>query len=135
MADDRGRVLHAGLQLLDRQLVDRRGVLCGKVDDLELEPSEDGRTWYVTAIVTGPGALMVRSGHRRLGGWLRHFARTFVSGSEADPGRVPFRAVRTVGDEVVLSIDAEDLATHGGERWVRDHVIRRIPGSGHDPDQ
>lgn len=31
-----GRVLHAGLQLLDRQLVDRNGHLCGKVDDLEL---------------------------------------------------------------------------------------------------
>ena len=31
-----GRVLHAALHLLDRQMRDRHGTLCGKVDDLEL---------------------------------------------------------------------------------------------------
>lgn len=134
MTDD-GRVLHAGLQLLDRQLVDREGVLCGKVDDLELEHSEDGRRLYVSAIVTGPGALLTRWGRRRLGGWLRRFVAVFVPGREEDPGRIPFRSVRGIGDEIVVSVDAEELASKGGERWVRDHVIGRIPGSGHDPHQ
>ena len=47
-----GRVLHAALHLLDHQLRARHGELCGKVDDLEIEPTDDG-TWYVTAILTG----------------------------------------------------------------------------------
>jgi sporulation protein YlmC with PRC-barrel domain len=132
---DQGRVLHAGLQLLDRQLVDRNGGLCGKADDLELEPSEDGSAWHVTAIITGPGALLTRTNHRRLGGWLRRFVREHVPGRDQDPGRIPFRDVREIGDEIVLSVDGEELATSGGERWVRDHVIGHIPGSGHDPDQ
>ena len=37
-----GRVLEAGLHLLDRQLVDRDGRLAGKVDDLEFELPEGG---------------------------------------------------------------------------------------------
>ena len=63
MADDT-RVVHAGLQLLDRQLVDREGVLCGKVDDVEIEVDDDGRA-YVTAILCGPGALLSRTGRTR----------------------------------------------------------------------
>ena len=51
-----GRVLHAGLHLLDRQLRDRHGRLCGKVDDVELERTADG-TVVVTAILSGPGHL------------------------------------------------------------------------------
>ena len=64
-----GRVLHAALHLLDRQLRDRDGELCGKVDDLELEQADDG-TWYVTAILTGPGHLLYRLGRRTAGTWL-----------------------------------------------------------------
>jgi sporulation protein YlmC with PRC-barrel domain len=43
-----------GLEVLDRQLVDAEGELCGKVDDLELD-SRGGRA-RVTAIVFGPAA-------------------------------------------------------------------------------
>jgi hypothetical protein len=41
-----GRALEAGLQLLDRQLIDKDGRLAGKVDDLELEfPTAAARRW------------------------------------------------------------------------------------------
>ena len=56
---DGGRVLHAELDLLDHQLRDRAGRLCGKVDD---------------------------------------------------------------------------LASSQAERWVREHAIRRIPGSRHEAE-
>jgi hypothetical protein len=59
-----GRVLEAGLHLLDRQLVDADGRLAGKVDDLELEFPEGGGPPVVTAILAGPGALSRRSGSR-----------------------------------------------------------------------
>jgi sporulation protein YlmC with PRC-barrel domain len=116
-----GRVLYAGLALLDRQLVDREGRLCGKVDDLELTVGDDGRA-FVTAVLTGPGALLLRTGHNRLGAWLReHLA--------GDRGRIPLGRVADIGDHVTLAMDADEVATAGGERWVRDHVIGHVPGS------
>jgi hypothetical protein len=129
--NDSGRVLHAGLHLLDRQLVSRDDRLCGKVDDLELsDPDEQGNI-HVTAVLCGPGALMLRAGHRRLGAWLRRFAADTVPGPDADPVSIDFGRVADIGDHITLSMDNEQVATFGGERWCRDHVISHIPGSGH----
>ena len=66
-----GRTLWAGLRLLDRQLVDRNGRMTGMVDDLLLSPSEDGQHLYVTAILSGPGALAQRLDRRRYGNWMQ----------------------------------------------------------------
>jgi sporulation protein YlmC with PRC-barrel domain len=126
-----GRVLHAGLQVLDRQLVDRSGRLCGKVDDLELtEPDAEGRL-YVGAILSGPGALLARTGHTRLGGWFRRVAALAFDSDRDDPVRIPFHRVAAIGNHVTLSMDSEEVAGFGGERWTRDHVIGHIPGSRH----
>jgi hypothetical protein len=130
MAD--GRVLYAGLQLLDRQLVDREGRLCGKVDDLELiDAGADGaERIYVAAVLSGPGALLQRTGHRRLGAWLRRLASDVLPGEGDDPVAIPIARVADIGDHVTLSVDHEHVASFGGERWIRDHVIAHIPGSG-----
>jgi hypothetical protein len=129
---DESRIVYAGLQLLDRQLVDRDGVLCGKVDDVELAEADDGNV-YATAILCGPGALLARTGHARLGGWLRRFAAASYPW-EGDPGSVGFEHVTELGDHVELDVSHEEVATFAGERWVRDHIIGRIPGSGHHAD-
>jgi hypothetical protein len=130
-----GRVLHAGLQLLDRQLVDRSDRLCGKVDDLELtEPDEHGQL-YVAAILCGPGALMMRTGHRRLGDWLRRVTGMVTPATRDDPVRIPFTHVADIGNHVMLGMDSEDVATFAIERWTRDHIISHVPGSGHAADQ
>jgi hypothetical protein len=62
-----GRVLEAGLHLLDRQLVDSDGRLAGKVDDLEIELPEGGSP-LVTAILAGPGAARPASPSRSSSG-------------------------------------------------------------------
>ena len=62
-----GRRVWAGLQLLDRQLIAHEGRLAGTVDDLELTASDDGDQLYVSAILSGPGALAYRLGRRRFG--------------------------------------------------------------------
>src|SRR3954469_6014971 len=54
------RSLQLQLQLVDHQMVDRDGRLCGNVDDLELEIPENGSTPYVSAILSGPAALAPR---------------------------------------------------------------------------
>jgi hypothetical protein len=130
-----GRVLQAGLQLLDRQLVDRNDRLCGKVDDLELtEPDENGNV-YISAIVCGPGALLTRLGRRRLGGWLRRTVRSGFRSDRDDPVRIPFSLVSDVGNHVTLAMDSEEVATFAAERWTRDHLISHIPGSRHEPPE
>ena len=131
-----GRVLYAGLQLLDRQLVDRSGRLCGKVDDLELsEPDPDGNR-YVEALLSGPGALLGRTGHRRLGDWLRRFvAGAFADADGDDPVRMSFGRVVDIGNHISLDVGSEEAASFATERWVRDHVIGHIPGSGIRADQ
>jgi hypothetical protein len=122
-----GRVLYAGLRLLDRQLVDRSGRPCGKVDDLELETGADGSV-YVSAILTGPGALLERTGHSRLGGWLRRLAPGALP-SGTSYAAIPIRRVANIDAQISLSLDVEEVATFGGERWVWDHIVRHIPGS------
>jgi hypothetical protein len=125
-----GRVLYAGLELLDHQLRDRSGRLCGNVDDLELQRSSDTGELYVTAFVAGPGALLQRMGRRRLGGWMERTNR-LVNGPERDRNLIPFALAARIGPNIDLAVDAEDLATFDTERWVRDHVIGHLPGNRH----
>jgi hypothetical protein len=125
-----GRELYAGLHILDLQLIDRDGRLCGKVDDLELSQTADGN-WYVSAIISGPGALWYRLGRRRLGRWLRtHLSSSF--GDRPDPDRIPMRSVSEIGAAIRLGASHTDLGTAAVENWVRDHIIGHIPGSRHD---
>ena len=122
-----GRVIHAGLGLLDRQLVDRTGRLCGKVDDVELsEPDEQGRV-YVEALT--------RTGRRHLGRGLRRMTRREFGTEGDDAGRVPLSRVADIGNHVTLAMDSEEVATFAVERWTRDHIICHIPGSGYDAPQ
>jgi hypothetical protein len=125
-----GRVFYAGLELLDHQLRDRSGRLCGNVDDLELQRSSDTGELYVTALVAGPGALLQRMGRRRLGGWTERTNR-LVNGPERDRNLIPLALAARIGPNIDLAVDAEDLATFDTERWVRDHVIGHLPGNRH----
>jgi hypothetical protein len=126
-----GRVLHAALHLLDRQLRDRHGELCGKVDDLELARTDTG-TWYVTTLDTGSGQLLYRLGRRRAGTWLAKLVTHIEQSNLENPSRIPYDRVSDIGITVDLALDADDLATFAAERWTRDHIIGHIPGSRHD---
>jgi hypothetical protein len=132
-----GRVLHAELDLLDHQLRDRDGRLCGNIDDLELSRSETGAL-YVTALLSGPGTLLVRFGCGRLGRWLERFRRetgAYGQSGREDAGRIPMALVRQIGPVIDVAASADELASSQSERWVRQHIIGRIPGSAHDEAQ
>jgi hypothetical protein len=125
-----GRVIDAGLHLLDRQLVDADGRLCGKVDDLELELPDDGGLPVVVAVLTGPGVLSTRvrgritTGIGRLHAWV-------ARGVGGGPSRIPFSQVQTISHHLTLTVTVDDLDAQGEERWMRDHVITKLPGAGH----
>jgi sporulation protein YlmC with PRC-barrel domain len=122
-----GRVLSAGLDLLDRQLVDPEGLMAGTVDDLELELREDGPPELVS-ILAGPGALARRLGGR-LGVWMASAHDLLKDPERRGPARISFGVVARIGSQVDLTLGREDLDTFEFERWVRDRIIGKIPGA------
>lgn len=129
------RVLHATLDLLDRQILDRNRLPCGNVDDVELTVNDDGQV-YVTALLTGPGMLSYRLGRHRLGAWLQE-ANQRLHGDgqdDRDRSRIPMELAYSIGPAISVSLDADDIAAHDLERWARDHFADRIPG-GRDAPQ
>lgn len=120
-----GRVLDADLELLDRQILDPDGVPISTVDDLELSTPADlahldpQHPPVVQALLTGP-ILMTRI----FGGRLPE--TRFI--------RIPWSIVTRVGTVVSVGAAADSLDASWTERWMRDHVISRIPGGRHDPE-
>jgi sporulation protein YlmC with PRC-barrel domain len=103
------------LSVLDHQLVDRDGVNCGKVDDLELS-GLDGDSPEVTAILVGGNAWRARG---RLGRLLARLAGNAV--------HVPWEEVDSVTEVVTLKRTAAELRLNrGDERWAR--LVGKLPG-------
>lgn len=125
-----GRVVLVGLELLDRQIVDRDGKLAGKVDDLELSFPESGGAPYVTAILSGPGALSRRLGGR-LGRWIESVHARLHPHAEPTPARLSFGVVKRIEDHVELSVGRDGLESMRLEDWVRQNIIGKIPGATH----
>jgi sporulation protein YlmC with PRC-barrel domain len=122
-----GRRYDAALHLLDRQLVDPDGRLVGKVDDLEVEEIDGGRL-AVSAVLTGPGALAPRM-HGRLGEWIAAVWKRLHPAEDPRPGRIPAGDLVRVSSAVHLGRHRSELAVDGFERWVRHHVVERLPGA------
>jgi sporulation protein YlmC with PRC-barrel domain len=123
-----GRVVDAGLELLDRQMIDIDGRMAGNVDDLELIFPDGGGPPLVTAILAGPGALARRIGGR-LGGTIAAAHERLQERGIEGPARVSFGAVTSIGSDVRLSVSRQDLEIHRFEQWARDTIIAKIPGS------
>ncbi|HEU0130925.1 MAG TPA: hypothetical protein VFQ85_08045 [Mycobacteriales bacterium] len=133
MTPPAGRVLDAGLHLLDRQVVDRDGKHAGKVDDLELTVPDGGGAPYVTAILGGPAALAPRLGGL-LGRWFLAVQRRLHSAEDPQPARIDFGDVAEVGSAVKVARDRGDLAVNAFEQWCRDNVIAKLPGAAHESE-
>lgn len=129
-----GRTLWAALRLLDRQLVTNDGRLAGCVDDLELTAGKDGEHLYISAILSGPGALSYRLGARSLGRWLRRAHHDAAPSDKPDPTRIPFNLVSEISAHIDLGCSHGEVGTASAERWVRDHVIEHMAGAGHEPE-
>lgn len=112
-------VRRLGLELLDHQLVDADGMLCGNVDDLRFDFG-DGPP-RLTALLSGPGTWP-----DRLPGALRGLARRVLFDRVVE---IPLEEVEEVDGAIRLRRPARELGLGGGEakagRW-----LARIPGSG-----
>lgn len=124
--------LDVELHLLDHQVIDSDDEMICNVDDLELSPGDDGRL-YVTAILTGPGALGPRLG-KRSGEWMTAAWRRLRAETDPPVGRVDWHDVIEVGSSLRIRHSRRSLELEGLETWVREHFISRIPGAKHDSD-
>lgn len=103
--------IDGALHLLDRQLVDCDGTLLGKVDDVEL--TQVGARLAITAVLTGPAALLPRFGGRLGAALVEKWGQL----KPTEPHRTrPWR----IGMEDVERLDS---AVHLSVR--RDGVLRR----------
>jgi hypothetical protein len=120
-----------GFDLLDRQILDRDGLPVGNVDDVELAVAEDG-TLQVVALHVGAQAWGLRLGGR-LGATVTGMASRLQRRTPPGPIRVPIDLVRETGSAITLSVSRDLLSEPELETWLREHVIRRIPGAKDGP--
>ena len=120
-----GRVLGADLHLLDRQVLDVDGEPVVAVDDVETtfvpfdEPLDaNADPPVIVALLSGPVL-----GTRVFGG----------RPPDSRMCRIPWRVVAKVGTAIELGVQSDSLDASWTERWVREHIIGRIPGGRHDP--
>ena len=119
------RYLDAHLHLLDRQVLDVHGVPVAVVDDLELSELPAGQEIppdtpppVITALLSGPTLATRIFGGRP---------------PESRMLRTPWVAIREIGVVIKLSVGRDTQDLFWTERWVRDHIIGRIPGGRHTP--
>lgn len=113
-----------GQEVLDQQLVDRSDLNIGKVDGIVLELRDDGPP-RVAALLTG-GHLLSRRLHVRIESWSRRLTRGWGPRTPG-PIRIPWSKVKKIGVDVKVDVAADEVMPW--EHWVRDHIIRRIPGA------
>jgi hypothetical protein len=123
------RVIDAGLNLLDRQILDKDGMMAGNVDDLELTVPSDGGPPVITAILAGPGALARRLG-THVGRWLENVHSRLHPSEQPGPARIAFGVVTRIAEHVELAVSRGDLDVSRFEKWARDNIIGKIPGAG-----
>nr|WP_090281659.1 hypothetical protein [Mycolicibacterium komanii]CRL78347.1 hypothetical protein CPGR_05175 [Mycolicibacterium komanii] len=119
----RGHLLDARLHLLDRQMLDDAGDPVGIVDDIELTGIEMDHE--VAANAQPPRVSALLSGQ---------VVATRILGGSPPRSRlqeIPWRLVASVG--VVVRLKPTDLTFDVGwvERWLRDHIVKRVPGGRH----
>ena len=119
----RGRLLDARLHLLDRQLLDDTDDPVGIVDDLELtdfELDEDIAPGTEAPEVTGLLSGQVLA--------------TRILGGEPPRSRlqeIPWNLVASVDAVVKLKPTDMKFDVSWVERWLRDRIIKHIPGGRH----
>ena len=111
---------------LDKQLLDREGRKMGRVDGLVMELDDEAQP-RVTFVEVGAVTQAARL-HPRLGRWVAALARKWGRAA-SDPYRIPWAQVVPTGNDVTVGVNAEETPALAWERWLRAHVIGRIPGA------
>jgi sporulation protein YlmC with PRC-barrel domain len=108
--------------ILDSQLLTSDGRRIGRVADIEAELRADG-SLRLTYLIAGPQALAGRVNHGL--GRLFHFVLR-----DRFEHRIPIGEVKKFGPTLLLRGKAEQYEVGQSDRWIAEHILRWIPGSG-----
>jgi hypothetical protein len=112
--------------VLDKQVVDREETKMGRVDGIVLE-LRDGEPPRVAALEMG-FATLARRLHPRAEAWLEALRKRW-SVRRTARFRPPWEKVLDVNQHHVrLDVDEEETPAFDWERWLRFHVVSRVPG-------
>lgn len=113
--------------VLDNQIVDRNQRKMGKVDGIviELRDGEPPRLAYIEVGMP----ILARRLYPRLQRWVAAVESKWGA-KRTEPFRIPWSKVRDVGIDVEVDVEAEATLALDYEKWVREHIIRKIPGAG-----
>jgi hypothetical protein len=111
--------------VLDNQLVDRKDRKLGKVDGIVVE-LRDGLPPRLLRIEVGPSTVARRI-HPRFGASVAARLRRWNT-IRSEPSSIPWGAIQEIGINVKLDRDGAMTTTLAWEKWLSDHIIRRIPG-------
>lgn len=117
--DDRTLVMR---DILDSQLATLDGRKVGRAAELEAEWRDDGRL-VLRRLVLGPEA---HAG--RIAGFLGRLAHRVLSGRFEHA--VELSEIEEIGPTLRLSRPASEYDLGDADRWIMDHILRWIPGSG-----
>ena len=113
--------------LLDKQLVDRYGTMMGRADGVVIAIRE-GEQPEIDHLQLG-ATVLARRVHplaERFVEWLRR--KWPVRPEAVQIVRWP-EIIEITSHDLKLDVDAEKTAALDWERWLRDHVVSKIPGS------
>lgn len=120
-------IVHLVRDVLNKQMWDRRRRNMGKVDGIVLELRE-GMPPRVVGVEAGVTALARQFGPR-VGRWAAQLTRR-ISPKRPGAFRLPWPTIQQIDLVVHVNIDAEQSPVYVVERWLRQHVVGRIPGAG-----
>jgi len=111
--------------ILDKQLLDRKGIKMGKVDGLVMTMSPRARP-RIAFIEMGSITLA-----RRLGPRTARLVARLGALFGGDPTRQPFRVasdkIRNIGVDIELTIDIESTPLNIWHERLRRHILNRMP--------
>lgn len=118
--------MHLVRDVLDARVTDITGAPLGRVDGISLSVRPDGPP-LVSDLLLG-GTVIAERLPGVLTPLLAPLARR-LSVRGGVPHRIPWRKVRRVDLDVVVDEPATESAALATARWIRQHIVARIPGA------
>jgi hypothetical protein len=118
------RLIYLVRDVLDTQVLDRKKRAIGKVDGIGLE-LRDGAPPRVAYFESDAVTAWRRFG-RRTGRWAARIASWWRG--PGHPYRFPWLRVLDLDIDMEIDVDAERTPAFDFERWLREHVVRYLPG-------
>lgn len=121
-------------EILDHKLSDRDGTRMGRVDGIVLRIDGDGPP-RVDRFEIG-FVVLARRLHPRIETWFEAI-RSRWSVRKAARQLIPWSAVEEIdlARGIKLNIEAPPTPAFAWERWLRDRVVSKIPGSGQEDEE